>query len=259
MSTEIQTINQAENLERVLMAGDLAQLSSKERIKYYRDVCESLNLNPLTRPFEYITLNKKLTLYVKKDATEQLRKVHGISIKKIECRTENDVYIVTAYAETKEGRTDTATGAVSIKGLYGENLANAYMKAETKAKRRVTLSIVGLGWLDESEIDSIEGAKKIKEDEIYEGEIDRKEIEQKSTQNFISSINKINSLEELKQIFSDHWKTNKDGAIRQDLKSLYENKKSQLENQVLQIQENKEWVKEYETPSQNNKEVQNAN
>jgi hypothetical protein len=26
------------------------------------------------------------------------------------------------------------------------------MKAETKAKRRVTLSIVGLGWLDESEV-----------------------------------------------------------------------------------------------------------
>ena len=32
------------------------------------------------------------------------------------------------------------------------------MKAETKAKRRVTLSIAGLGWLDESETSSIKSA-----------------------------------------------------------------------------------------------------
>jgi hypothetical protein len=42
---------------------------------------------------------------------------------------------------------------VSIKGLSGEALANATMKAETKAKRRLTLSLVGLGFLDESEIE----------------------------------------------------------------------------------------------------------
>jgi hypothetical protein len=37
-------------------------------------------------------------------------------------------------------------------------MANALMKAETKAKRRVTLSICGLGMLDESEVESIPGA-----------------------------------------------------------------------------------------------------
>ena len=35
------------------------------------------------------------------------------------------------------------------------------MKAETKAKRRVTLSISGLGWLDESETGSITGAQVV--------------------------------------------------------------------------------------------------
>src|SRR4029077_13307885 len=53
---------------------------------------------------------------------------------------------------------EDATGAVSIKGLGGQLLANAYMKAETKAKRRGTLSICGLGWMDETEADSIPGA-----------------------------------------------------------------------------------------------------
>jgi hypothetical protein len=38
-------------------------------------------------------------------------------------------------------------------------LANALMKAETKAKRRVTLSIAGLGWLDETELETIPQAR----------------------------------------------------------------------------------------------------
>jgi len=45
--------------------------------------------------------------------------------------------------------------------LQGESLANALMKAETKAKRRVTLSICGLGMLDETEIGSIPTAGNV--------------------------------------------------------------------------------------------------
>jgi hypothetical protein len=52
-----------------------------------------------------------------------------------------------------------AKGAVSLVGLRGEALANAIMKAETKAKRRATLSICGLGFLDETEIETIPDAR----------------------------------------------------------------------------------------------------
>ena len=48
-----------------------------------------------------------------------------------------------------------STGAVPIAGLKGEEFANALMKAETKAKRRATLSICGLGVLDETEVETI--------------------------------------------------------------------------------------------------------
>jgi len=65
----------------------------------------------------------------------------------------NDICLVTAYAQTVT-RSDASTGAVSIKGLSGDALANAMMKAETKAKRRVTLSICGLGLLDETEVET---------------------------------------------------------------------------------------------------------
>lgn len=151
-------------MEQVIIKGDLSQLSPGERITYYHATCKSLGLNPFTKPFEYIELNKKLTLYAKKDATEQLRKLNGISIEKIETKLIDDIYVVTATARTKDGRTDSATGAVTIGHLRGDAKANALMKAETKAKRRVTLSISGMGWCDESEIETIPAAKPLEVD-----------------------------------------------------------------------------------------------
>ena len=61
-----------ENLEKVVILGDLAALTPAERIGYYARVTQSLGLNPLTRPFEYITLNGRLVLYARKDASDAL-------------------------------------------------------------------------------------------------------------------------------------------------------------------------------------------
>ncbi|EJE3561358.1 hypothetical protein M3942_000638 [Campylobacter coli] len=137
--------------ELALVKGDLSKLSDVERASYVKNLCESLGLNMLTKPFEYIVLNGKLTLYANKSATDQLRQIRKVSITKTEVAQVGDIYMVTAYAATPDGRTDCDTGALNIKNLGGDNLANAIMKAITKAKRRVTLSICGLGMLDESE------------------------------------------------------------------------------------------------------------
>jgi hypothetical protein len=146
----------ARALEQVLIKGDISGLSPAERLSYLSAVCDSLGLNPLTKPFEFIRLNGKETLYAKRDATDQLRKVHGISISITDERKIDDLYIVKAKAiNSQDGREDEATGVVNLKGLNGDSLANAMMKAETKAKRRVTLSICGLGILDETEIETI--------------------------------------------------------------------------------------------------------
>jgi len=145
-------------VEQVLIKGDLSSLTPPQRAEYYSKVCESVGLNPMTKPFEYITLNGKLTLYALRACTDQLRSIYAVSVEDL-AETERDgVFIVTAKVKNGQGRTDIAKGAVSIGGLKGEALANALMKAETKAKRRATLSICGLGWLDESEVDSIPGA-----------------------------------------------------------------------------------------------------
>ncbi len=166
-------IQVSDKIESVLMQGDLSKLSANERVEYYRAVCQSVGLNPLTRPFDYITLNGKLTLYAKKDATDQLRANNQVSITKLEKETVNDIYLVTAYASGRNGRTDASTGAVNIAGLKGDALANALMKAETKAKRRVTLSICGMGLLDETEIETIPDAKTVAVDDngVIEAEV----------------------------------------------------------------------------------------
>ena len=162
MPNEIaKTAVSSELMEKVLVTGDLSKLTPGERLNYYKAVCDSVGLNPLTRPFDYITLNGRLTLYARKDATDQLRKKHGVSVTLLDKELVNDAYAVTAYGKNQEGREDVATGIVFIGGLKGDAVANAMMKAETKAKRRLTLSLCGLGFLDESEAETIPNAKAV--------------------------------------------------------------------------------------------------
>lgn len=140
-------------IEQVLVNGNLAGLNPEQRVIYYNKLCETLGLNPYTKPFQYIMLQGKLTLYATKDCGDQLRKNRSISVIRMENEVVSDLFVTRAYGRDGKGREDVATGAVSIAGLKGENLANAMMKSETKAKRRLALSLAGLGFLDEIEIE----------------------------------------------------------------------------------------------------------
>jgi hypothetical protein len=144
-----------EIIDAVITKGNLAQLTPQERTRFYVEVCKSVGLNALTKPFEFIELNGKLTLYALRSCTEQLRTIHGVSVDEMTESERDGVFIVTTKVRNKHGRTDVAKGAVSIANLKGDALANAMMKAETKSKRRATLSLCGLGFLDESEVETI--------------------------------------------------------------------------------------------------------
>jgi hypothetical protein len=145
-------------LESYIAAGDIGKLGPDQRIALYRAVCESLGLNPLTQPFQYLVLSGKTVLYATKSCTEQLRQIHGVSVVSMAKEVVGDILTVTVSVRERTGREDISTGSVSLAGLKGDNLANAWMKAETKAKRRATLSICGLAVLDETEIETIPGA-----------------------------------------------------------------------------------------------------
>ena len=84
-----------------------------------------------------------------------------VSILDINQQIINGILVVNVKGQDKAGRTDVETGAVSVAGLSGDALANATMKAVTKAKRRLTLSICSVGVLDESELETIPDAEKI--------------------------------------------------------------------------------------------------
>lgn len=154
------TTTQASTLEQVIINGDLSKLSPAERVNYYRMVCESIGLNPFTKPFDYISLNGKLTLYAKKDATDQLRSIKSVSIDDVDISEIGDNYVVKVKGHDGSGRSDVEIGVVKKSDMQG-NSANAQMKAVTKAKRRLTLSLCGLGWLDETEIETIPNARQI--------------------------------------------------------------------------------------------------
>jgi hypothetical protein len=145
-----------ELVELMLRHGDLSKLSVEERNSYYLEVCRSTGLNPLTRPFEYLVLSGKLTLYARKDATDQLRARDKISVVSSTASESHGCYVVTTKVQNAAGRTDVSTGAVFLGGARGEAVANLMMKAETKAKRRATLSICGLGMLDETEVEHLD-------------------------------------------------------------------------------------------------------
>lgn len=152
--------SQAEIMEGILLGGDLSKLNPSQRVTYYQKVCETMGLNPYTKPFDYIKLNDKLTLYAKKDATDQLRKIHSISILDVNIVETEKQFIVKVKGQDKEGRQDVEVGVVNKSDMRGDT-ANAQMKAVTKAKRRLTLSLCGLGWLDETEVQTIPDAKPV--------------------------------------------------------------------------------------------------
>src|SRR5689334_17257051 len=106
MSVELMKRDMPASLERALIGGDLKGFNEEQRLSYYKAVCESVGLNPLTKPFDYLELDGKLVLYAKRDCTDQLRSIHDVSVKIISRELIDDVFIVTAQATMPNGRVD---------------------------------------------------------------------------------------------------------------------------------------------------------
>ena len=162
MNVPVKAPMQGDIMEAVIAAGDLSKLPPHERVRYYNEVCRSIGLNPLVQPFSYIVLNGKLTLYATRTCADQLRKINGVSLEIVSRQAADGILTVHVRAKMPDGRCDEDYGSVSFPdALKGEARANAELKCVTKAKRRATLSICGLGWLDETEIADIPANAKM--------------------------------------------------------------------------------------------------
>lgn len=134
--------------------GDISALSSEQRAWLYTELCRRYGFDPLIRPFDVLELNGKVVLYANRGATDSIALRYGITrtVTVKPCvRTIGGLDIVYCEASAEyQGRIETATATVPLK-----DPATVFMKAETKAKRRATLAVIGLGLLDESEVADI--------------------------------------------------------------------------------------------------------
>jgi hypothetical protein len=147
----------ADGLLKVL-TGNTKNLSAEQKVSLVQGICEATGLDYRLSPFEFITFQGKEVLYARKNAADQLVRIHGLKLSITNQETVDGIRVVTCAADAKDGRHTEDVGATSVKGLGGDALANAMMKAVTKAKRRTVLSICGLSMLDESELETIPGA-----------------------------------------------------------------------------------------------------
>lgn len=153
MSKELTTEINPEIVNSLVLTGDMSKLSPTQQTQYYTAVCKSVGINPITQPFAIINFQGKKILYATKGCSQQLADTRSISTEVKDRKTVDSVYIVSIRATMKDGRYTDEDGIVSVSGLKGVELANAMMKAVTKAKRRAVLALCGLGMPDETEIE----------------------------------------------------------------------------------------------------------
>lgn len=153
VSTEIQTRIQESFLESLITKGDVSGLSPEDKAVYYTALCKSLGLAPASQPFSLIKIQGKEVLYASRTATDQLAAIHKLNREIIDGPKIMDfggtklVYAVCRVTHPN-GRTETATATLPL-----ADPVNVLMKCETKAKRRATLSILGLGSFDDADAD----------------------------------------------------------------------------------------------------------
>ena len=145
----------AEIMERIISTGDLSKLSPEQRVAYYQKRCAMLGLDPAGRPFEYLVLKGKTVLYANAGCTQQLAQSRHLTSQIIAQKIESDLCIVQVRVTSADGRSSDNVGITVTGRLRGDDLANAMMKAVTKALRRATLAHEGLGMLDEEELDTM--------------------------------------------------------------------------------------------------------
>lgn len=179
-------------MEAAVLKGDLAQFTPRQKVDYVVEWCKSLGLNPLSRPFDILKdKSGKEVIYLNVSGAAQLRGNRGVSCKVTKAGIEGDLYVVRVQATTRDGRYDEDMGAIPIvkeggewtesasgkryfkrngqkETLTGEALATAMKHAESSAKRRVTLSILGLTNIIDPETGAMRSAPTVVDTETGE-------------------------------------------------------------------------------------------
>ena len=158
-----QQIINREDISGILAAvadGNVSKLNPAQKLQYLHAYCKSLGLNPLSQPIQFTKLNGKEIPYATKNATAPLRQIHHVSCEVLGQDLDRDAGLVTVRVRltTPDGRSDEDVGVVPLPKGNGEAVGNAILKCVSKAKRRATLSMFGLGCIDELEVAAVKAA-----------------------------------------------------------------------------------------------------
>jgi hypothetical protein len=135
-----------------IAAGNLAPLEPRMRAIAIRTICEDGNLPLSLSPVILIPGDGGvLKPYVTSIGASWVADNKRVSTKILGTETAGGVYVVRMMAVAGDGRSVEDIGAVAVQGLAGQFLANAYMKAHTKAYRRTVLRLAGLPLTDDDE------------------------------------------------------------------------------------------------------------
>lgn len=190
----------------LILQGDLAALHPNDKVAYYKGYCERLGLDPYTKPFDILRLNGREVLYLTRSGAQQLNMLHKVSHQITNRRVIEgaDIYEVTCRATLPDGRHTESIGAAFVGSLKGEPYCNAMMKAETKAKRRSTLDLIGLGILSEEETVSIPGAQQV-EVLLYPEPVDAENAPKQSLADYlIDQIADCDTLSQLNTLYRSY-------------------------------------------------------
>lgn len=140
---------------------DTSALTPDQRHAVLAGLSKALGLNPLSQPVIFLKTQGREVAYVTKVGTDQIasrlrlrrKTIQGPDVRKIHGR---DLVFCQVEVTAPDGRSEMSTATLPIGDIVTD-----LMKCETKAKRRATLSIAGLGLLSEDDTDGMS--------EVYNG------------------------------------------------------------------------------------------
>jgi len=150
-------------IESIVLSGDIGGLTEDERKRIMLRICTDLRLDPAMGAICILkTEDGHEQFYIKGKGTDQLAQKWGVQQKCLEKPSIMDLgdghrAFVARWSASFEGREIDDIGAVPVPQTSWDTkaLCNAMMHANTKARRRATLAVLGIGLVDESELDTM--------------------------------------------------------------------------------------------------------
>ncbi len=129
-----------------LMRGDLRGLTRAEIVGVVAGLAERMGVDPSLSPIDVIpTREGRLVPYINAKGAAQLRRIHGLEITAMDLVKERPgLVVVRCTVRRPDGSIDMAFGAAEWREDRPADEARAWMVAETRAKRRATMSAVGI-------------------------------------------------------------------------------------------------------------------